>query len=110
MSPRWALAHVKLLPLGSAFVAQTRGGQQFRGWDEDRYALVALINAVRALHYIFALAHSDPKKAKPKPPDPYPIPDKVTRKKAAPQPGSFAFIAGRQLAAAKEKRKAAAHG
>ncbi len=100
VSPRWVLALIKNLPLGSRFFAERRGGQQFRGWDESRYAMVAVVNAVRALQYTYVAAHS---KSKPPPPEPFPIPDKTIRKKQA-GPGSFAFIAAAKLAVAKKAK------
>lgn len=105
-SPRYVLAHIRWLPAESAFVAECRGGPEFRGWDGDRYVSVAILEAIRSLQYVFILANRDPKKRTPNPPDPYPLPDKITRNKPADQPGSFAFIAKAHLAAAK-KRKAA---
>lgn len=105
MSPRFVLAHIKILPVGSAFVAEVRGGQEFRGWDEDRYQMAALIDAIRILQYIFVLANIDPKKKKPKPPEPYPTPDKATKHKQPDKPGSFAFIAKSALAAAKRRKE-----
>lgn len=68
-----------------------------------------LINAIRVLTWVFVMAHSDPKKAKPKPPEPYPLPDKVTHKPAD-KPGSFAFIARDLIAKTREARKAEADG
>ena len=105
MSPRFVLAHVRNLDYYSAFMAEVRGGQQFRGWDENRYLLAAHANALRTLIYITILANIDPKKSKkPKPPEMWPLPDKQAKKQD--KPGSFASIAKRGLAAAK-KRKAA---
>lgn len=105
LSPRFVLAHVTNLPYDSALVAEFRGGQQFRGWDKDRYMTATLIDAIRLLQYIFVLANSDPKKTKPKPPAPYPLPDGQVEAKKPDTPGSFAFIAKANLAAIK-KRKA----
>ena len=65
LSPRYVLAHIRNLDYQSAFVAEVRGGQQYRGWDEDRYMDAAQINALRTLIYIFILANTDPKKRKP---------------------------------------------
>ena len=93
ISPRWVLTHVRALPMGSAFIAEIRGGSEFRGWDQGRYMQASLIDAIRLLQYIFILAHVDPKKSKPKPPNAYPLPDKSIRKKQADKPGSFGFIA-----------------
>jgi hypothetical protein len=105
LTPAFVLAHIKNLDYHSAFIAEMRGGQRFRGWDEDRYQRAAQINSQRTANYYFALANCDPKKRRNiKPPDMWPIPDEV--KKVDP-PGSFAFIAKAHLAAAK-KRKALA--
>lgn len=99
LSPRFVISLIKGLPIESAFVAERRGGQQFRGWDESRYALVATVNAIRALQYTYVAAHS---KTKPKTPDPFPIPERKTTQ--AEKPGSFAFIAAAKLAAAKKRK------
>jgi hypothetical protein len=105
LCPKFVLAFVRNLPIESAFIAEVRGGRQFRGWDEDRYQSAALINALRVHNYYFALANCDPKKRRNiKPPDMWPLPDEVKKRDA---PGSFAFIAKAHLAAAK-KRKALA--
>jgi hypothetical protein len=100
LSPRWLMAHILNLPLGSRFYAEQQGGQQFRGWDESRYAQVATVNAIRALQYTYISAHS---KRKPPMPDMFPIPEatvKVRKKKQG--PGSFAYIAAQQLAQVKK--------
>lgn len=103
-SPRYVIAHIKWLPLGSAFVAETRGGKQFRDWDGDRYLRVAQFDAFRTFSYLFILANKDPKKSAPKPPDPYPIPDARVRVKKDEKPNSFGFIAKSMLADAKRKK------
>ncbi|UAJ16534.1 tail assembly chaperone [Mycobacterium phage LarryKay] len=101
LSPKLALVLIKELPVGSRFYAEKRGGKQFRGWDESRYALVAIVNAVRALQYTYVAAHS---KSKPKPPDPFPTPQR-TKARQIRKAGSFAWMAAKQIAAAR-KRKA----
>lgn len=107
MSPRWALMHITSLPVDSATVAEQRGGQQFRGWDEGRYMMATLINAIRISNYYFILANTDPEKSKPKPPDNYPLPDgnAKTKAKAKDKPGSFTFIAKARAAAVRKKRE-----
>lgn len=100
LTPLYVLVLVQGLPDGSRFYAERRGGPEFRGWDSGRYATVAVVNAVRALQYTYVAAHS---KSKPPPPDPFPIPDKQTRRRAT-GPGSFAFMAAQQIAAAKRKK------
>jgi hypothetical protein len=108
LSPRYVLAFVKHLPLESAFVAARRGGSQFRGWDHDRYATAALVDAVNRNSYILLCANSDPKKRRPSPPEPFPLPESEKAKKQ-PKPGSFAFMAGQHFKAIK-KKKAVASG
>lgn len=103
ISPRYVLAHIKYLPMGSAFVAELRGGQQFRGWDVDRYLRAAQINSQRTLSYLYVLAHVPKGKPKPAEPTPWPLPDVKT--KSAPKPGSFAFIALARLNAVKKMKE-----
>jgi hypothetical protein len=98
------LSHVNNLDYNSAFVAELRGGQQVRGWNDDRYISAALVNSVRAQNYMFLLANSDPKKNKPEAPKPWPLPDDLAKEKRQDKPGSFAFIA-KALAAKARKRK-----
>lgn len=104
LSPAYVLIHIKWLPMESAFVAEHRGGRQFRGWDEGRYQTVALINAIRVLTHLFVVANSDPKKRNPPLPEPWPVPDAVSKTKPKDKPGSFGFIA-RDLAAKGKRRK-----
>ncbi|WP_007470325.1 hypothetical protein [Segniliparus rugosus] len=104
LSPRYVLTLIEWLPIGSNYEAECRGGSQFRGWDESRYALVATVNALRALQYLYLRAHLDPKKsAKPKPPEPFPAPE-VPEDRARPRKGSFAFVAAARLAATRKRK------
>lgn len=100
LTPLYLLTLIRGLPEGSRFNAERRGGQEFRGWDMSRYATVAIVNAVRGLQWTYVSAHS---KSKPKPPEPFPIPDKKVRRKNT-GPGSFAFIAAQQIAAARRQK------
>lgn len=95
LTPLYLLVLIRGLPDDSRFNAERRGGRQFRGWDESRYATVAIVNSLRALQWTYVAAHS---KNKPSPPDPFPIPDQAVRRKKN-GPGSFAFIAQAKLAA-----------
>jgi hypothetical protein len=104
LSPRWVLLHIQQLPMGSSFVAEIRGGIQFRGWDEDRYMRAAFIDSVRVLQYILILCNSDPNKPKAQPPDPYPLPDNVKRTEQD-SPGSFGFIAKKKIAEARRRQE-----
>lgn len=100
LSPRWLLSHILNLPISSRFYAEQQGGQQFRGWDESRYAAVATVNAIRALQYTYISAHS---KKRPKMPDMFPVPEATVKKrKKQSGPGSFAFIAAAQMAKSKK--------
>jgi hypothetical protein len=100
LTPLYLLVLIRGLPESSRFVAERRGGPEFRGWDASRYAAVATVNAVRALQYTYVAAHS---KNKPKAPEPFPVPDKRVRKRDK-GPGSFAFIAAQTMAAARKNR------
>lgn len=105
MSPRWVLMHIKNLPQDSATVSEIRGGQQFRGWDTERYQLALIADSIRALLYVFIVAHTDKNKRKPKPPEPWPTPDQKTRqRKQQSTPGSFAHMAATQIAAVRRKK------
>jgi hypothetical protein len=97
-SPRWWINLIIQLPAGSRFYAEKRGGPAFRGWDEDRYAMVAVINAVRALQWTYVASKS---KRRPPQLQPFPIPDEMRRRKEG--PGTFAFIAKKKLAELKQK-------
>jgi hypothetical protein len=99
--------HALHLPIESAFVAQQRGGDQFRGWGQDRYMMARLIDQTAIGNWMFLSANSDPDGRKPEMPDPFSLPDDIERKKKLQdKPGSFAFITKTLLAKAK-KRKAA---
>ncbi|QXN73863.1 tail assembly chaperone [Mycobacterium phage Eaglepride] len=107
ISPRWVLLHVKNLPMDSAFVAEFRGGQRYRGWDPSRYMQAAMIDLLRIQNYMFVLANSDPKKGKPKEPEPYPLPDtQRTEQKKTYKPGSFGGIVAQMFAAKRRKKEA----
>ncbi|QGJ88777.1 tail assembly chaperone [Mycobacterium phage Yecey3] len=103
LTPRCVLILIKELPIASRFFAEKQGGPQFRGWDESRYTMVAIVNAVRALQYTYVAAHS---KSRPKAPAPYPIPKKKTNslQQQLAKPGSFAYIVAAQMRAARKRR------
>ncbi|APD20993.1 tail assembly chaperone [Mycobacterium phage LeoAvram] len=104
LSPQYVLIHIKHLPIESAFVAAIRGGQEFRGWNADRYALAAIINSIRAGNYMFVMANSDPRKGKPPLPSPWPVPqENKAEKKYA--PNSFAGIVAAQVIAARKRKQ-----
>lgn len=104
LSPKYVLSLVLDLPQDSSFTASRRGGRQYRGWDETRYALVALVNAQRTANYMFQVANSDPKRRKPDVPHPFPTPDDTTTSKA-PKQGSFAAIAASMIAAQRKAKE-----
>lgn len=106
-TPRFVLAHINSLDFDSATMAEVRGGVQFRGWDETRYLLASISNAIRLQSYILLLANRDPKKRKPNPPTPWELPksNKAPKKKQEHKPGSFAAIALGKLAAVKKRKE-----
>lgn len=91
------------LPKTGALFAERRGGQQFRGWDEDRNALADIYDAVQAGNHILLMANRDPNKPKPKAPKPYPRPD--DNEKKAVKPGSFAAMVVAAAKAQKEREQ-----
>ncbi|QDH47843.1 tail assembly chaperone [Mycobacterium phage Benvolio] len=105
LTPRFVLALVLCLPKDGAFYAERRGGQQYRGWDEDRHALADIYDAVQAGNHILMMVNRDPNKPKPKAPKPYPRPDDNKPKDAAPPPGSFAAMVVAAKKAARERRE-----
>jgi hypothetical protein len=92
LDPVWVLAHVSALPIECAFMAALRGGQQFVGWNQGRYMLARLIDAIASLQYTLILVYRDRDKSKPDPPDHYPLPDDLRKIKRAPAAGSFASM------------------
>lgn len=68
--------------------------------------LADLIDSVRVGNHLFVLAHRDPKKSKPADPKPYPRPQDLEPKKAAPKPGSFAAMVVAAKAALRRKKEA----
>ncbi len=72
-SPSTVLILIKQLPLGSRTMATLRGGDQFVGWDVDRYFFAQLIDSVNRVAYTVAAANA---KRKPKAPKPTPRPKK----------------------------------
>lgn len=104
-SPQFVLAHINNLTYDSAFVAELRGGQRFRGWDQGRYMQANEIDAIRTQTHFFIKANIDPAKAKKlDPPEPYPIPDQLDKKKRQDSPGSFGFISKNLIAKAKKRK------
>jgi hypothetical protein len=65
--PATILVLIKQFPLGSRTVAALRGGEQFIGWDVDRYLLAQLIDGVNRVAYTVAAANSKRKPKAPKP-------------------------------------------
>lgn len=95
--------HANTLPTGSAFRASQRGGQHYRGWDEDRYMMAQLINVASALQYITLLANLKEDTQKPDAPELFPLPDDREKPKQD-KPGSFGSIAKSLLAKAKARK------
>lgn len=81
--PATILVLIKQLPLGSRTVAALRGGEQFIGWDVDRYFIAQLIDSVNRVAYTVAAANS---KRKPKAPKPTIRPSRAQKAKGANNP------------------------
>ncbi|KRD08771.1 hypothetical protein ASE48_08350 [Mycobacterium sp. Root265] len=109
LSPRYALALIINLPKQGAFYASRRGGPDFRGWDEDRYALADLVDEMQKSNHYFLLANRDPSKPKPKAPKPYYRPD-FAKAKVVHKPGSFAAMVVAAKAAKRKREEAEANG
>lgn len=104
LSPRIVLALIIWLPSEGAFYASRRGGPQFLGWDAERYALTTLVNEQKANNHLLMLINRDPKKPKPKAPEPFPTPDEE-KKSTEPAPGSFAAMVVAAKRAARKKKE-----
>ena len=96
VTPRWVWVLIKGLPDNSRYVAELRGGPQFRGWDAGTYVQAATVNAIRGLQYTYVASKS---KRKPQPPEPFPIPDAGVKKQKR---GGFADMVAQLQAQQKE--------
>lgn len=99
LTPRFVLSLIFQLPVTSRTVAKRRGGDQFEGWDTDRYLNVGIYNTLQQILYAFVAANS---KKKPSEPKPFPVPVDTTPKPKTHKPGSFGAIA---LAALNKKKQ-----
>lgn len=79
LTPTLALVIIKHLPLGSATVADMRGGPDFRGWDMDRYIAANTLDALRLNNYLIIMANRGRGK-KPEVPQPMWRPSKAVKK------------------------------
>ncbi|SHS97920.1 Uncharacterised protein [Mycobacteroides abscessus subsp. abscessus] len=104
LTPEYLLALITYLPVESAFQAEKRGGQQFRGWNPQMYAIVAAVNALRSLQHMYVLTHLGKKASKPKPPEPFPIPQKKKEEQTSYRPGSFGAMVGSMMAASRRRK------
>jgi hypothetical protein len=86
--------HVGNLPIGSAFVAAQRGGQQFRDWDQRQYTDADMVDALRDVAHILILAHRDPNKKAPEPPKRYSRPGDPKDPENLPDDQKTTFKAG----------------
>lgn len=92
-SPAYILELIRYLPVDSAYVAEKRGGQVFRGWDIRTYLQAATVNATREVGYITAQVNS---KKKLSVPELVQTPDSEKREsenRETPKRGKSAFIA-----------------
>lgn len=76
--PYETLMLIRGLTLGSRFVSQLQGGEQFQQWNTLAYQMATLIDAVNYVTYAVVAANSQ--KRKPKQPKPSYRPSKNTRK------------------------------
>lgn len=107
LSPRYVLTLIMYLPLGSAFVAERRGGQEFRDWDVSRYALIDVANSLRSFQHLYLATHIDRRKhGLPKPPEPFPTPEEQRTEKATHKAGSFAHMVATAKALHERNKKA----
>lgn len=67
VTPSVVLTLLRQLPVGSRTIADMRGGEQFRDWNNTQYQLATVIDAVQQNTHALVTANS--KKA-PKAPDP----------------------------------------
>lgn len=81
--PAVILVLINQLPLSSRTVAVLRGGDQFVGWDVDRYFMATLIDSVNRVAYVTAAANS---KRKPKAPKPTERPSRANNNAAENNP------------------------
>lgn len=104
-APKTVLALVQQLPPNSRTIAAVRGGDQFLGWDADRYLTAALLDAVRETTYA-VIATNSAKGKKPKPPKPV---ERPKRNPAARGPNTaanpFAVMAAHHLKAVREAKE-----
>lgn len=106
LSPRYVLTLVIHLPVESAFFAERRGGQEFRGWGPDTYAAADIATSLRTMVHLYVVSHLDRKKHRmPAPPKPFPTPEDLKTKKSSSKPGSFAHVV-KQAKLASMRRKA----
>lgn len=104
LTTQYVLALIAYLPPESAFEAEKRGGQQFRGWNAQMYAIVAAVNALRSLQHMYVLTHLNKKASKPKPPEPFPIPQKKKEEQTSFKPGSFGGMVSSMMAASRRRK------
>jgi len=105
-SPKTVLALVQQLPMGSRTISAIRGGEQFVGWDADRYLLANIFDAIQANTYAIVAANSA-KGKKPKPPKPIDRPKRNMRVSSGSNTAAnpFAVMAARYMKAAKEAKE-----
>jgi hypothetical protein len=82
--PQEILVYVMNLPLGSNFIAEIRGGPEFRGWDQVMYMLANAVDGINSNAYITLAANSD-KKHRPKAPELVKRPEESKKKREAGQ-------------------------
>lgn len=104
LEPRWVLALILGLPMESAYIAERRGGQQFRGWGPATYAAAQTVTTLRGIQHLYILSHIDKKAKKPKPPVPFPTPESTNSKQESKPRNAFAATANAMIAASRRKK------
>ncbi|AWY06008.1 tail assembly chaperone [Rhodococcus phage Rasputin] len=100
-TPRYILELIRFLPTDSAYVAEQRGGQKYRGWDVRTYLAAASVNATREVGFITAQVNSKKRLSEPPMVETPDSEDREQRKRQEARKGPSAFAA---LAAAHAAR------
>ncbi|AEV52147.1 RGL3 [Rhodococcus phage RGL3] len=99
-TPRYILELVRYLPTDSAYVAEKRGGQKYRGWDIRTYLQAASVNATREVGFITAQVNSKKRLTDPPLVETPDSEDREQRKRveARQAPNAFAALAAAHAA------------
>jgi hypothetical protein len=103
-SPREIVVYLRQLPLESRTMAAIRGGEEFVGWNADRYFMSHMLDAMNVLVVLTARANAkNPKSIKF--PEPVSRPDDIREaKEQKKKPNLFAVMAAQRLANMRRKQ------